>query len=142
MSCNIVKEYADFSKKNITKYYELIMGKFYDKELVNTFVNKYIDIRYYDLDTDKYSRNLTKINKNLTEIYNNIEEKKDTAKFIKILFDIIFYLDDVLETKNLDNIIDIINKIRIEKLGIKEKDFSSKFKDIYLKDKERKQKFR
>ena len=141
MSCNIVKEYAEFSKKNIDKYFNLIMGKFYDKELVDLFLNKYIDIKYYDLDTDKYSRNITKINKNLKEIYDKIEEKKTTAKFINILFDIVYYLDDVLETDNIDNIIELLNKIRIEKLGINEKDFIITFKEQYEKDKERKEKF-
>ena len=59
MSINVIKEYAEFSKKSISKYYELIMGKFYDKNLVDKFLNEYINIRYYDLDTDKYSRNIT-----------------------------------------------------------------------------------
>ena len=142
MSCNIIKEYAEFSKKNISKYYEMIMGKYYNKEIVNMFLNNYIDIRYYDLDIDKYSRNITKINKKFKDIYENIaEEDKITAKFIYTLFDIIFYLDDVLEIDNIEKIFDFINKIRIEKLGIDEKEFINNFKEQYNKDKERKNKF-
>lgn len=142
MSCNIIKEYAEFSKKNISKYYEMIMGKYYNKEIVNMFLNKYIDIRYYDLDIDKYSRNITKINKKFKDIYENIaEEDKITAKFIYTLFDIIFYLDDVLEIDNIEKIFDFINRIRIEKLGINEKEFINNFKEQYNKDKERKNKF-
>lgn len=142
MSCNIIKEYAEFNKKNINKYYELIMGKFYDKELVNLFVNNYIDIRYYDLDTDKYSRNITKINKKFKELSETIEEEKKTkAKFISVLFDIIYYLDDVIETDNKEEIIELINKIRIEKLGINEKDFKDKFTELLSKNDERKHKF-
>ena len=142
MSCNIIKEYAEFSKKNISKYYEMIMGKYYNKEIVNMFLNNYIDIRYYDLDIDKYSRNITKINKKFKDIYESIaEEDKITAKFIYIMFDIIFYLDDVLETDDIEKIFDLINKIRIEKLGINEKDFINNFKEQYNKDKERKNKF-
>ena len=142
MSCNIIKEYAEFSKKNISKYYEMIMGKYYNKEIVNMFLNNYIDIRYYDLDIDKYSRNITKINKKFKDIYENIaEEDKITAKFIYTLFDIIFYLDDVLEIDNIEKIFDFINKIRIEKLGINEKEFINNFKEQYNKDKERKNKF-
>ena len=143
MSCNIIKEYAEFSKKNINKYYEQIMGKYYNKNLVEIFLNKYIDIRYYDLDTDKYSRNITKINKNLSTIYDSIEDNKDTAKFIYILFEAILYLDDVLEKEDedIDNLIKLINQIRIEKLGIDEKDFINKFKEEYQKNKERKIKF-
>ena len=142
MSCNVIKEYAEFSKKNISKYYEMIMGKYYNKEIVNMFLNNYIDIRYYDLDIDKYSRNITKINKKFKDIYENIaEEDKITAKFIYTLFDIIFYLDDVLEIDNIEKIFDLINKIRIEKLGIDEKEFINNFKEQYNKDKERKNKF-
>ena len=142
MSCNIIKEYAEFSKKNISKYYEMIMSKYYNKEIVDMFLNKYIDIRYYDLDIDKYSRNITKINKKFKDIYENIaEEDKITAKFIYTLFDIIFYLDDVLEIDNIEKIFDLINRIRIEKLGIDEKEFINKFKEQYYKDKERKNKF-
>ena len=126
MSINVIKEYAEFSKKSISKYYELIMGKFYDKNLVDKFLNEYINIRYYDLDTDKYSRNITKINKKLNEVYNNIEEKQKEAKFIHIMFDIMLYLDDVLEIDNIENIFSLINQIRKEKLGINEKDFNLK----------------
>ncbi|MBQ6494791.1 MAG: hypothetical protein IJI49_02185 [Bacilli bacterium] len=141
MSINVIKEYAEFSKKSISKYYELIMGKFYDKNLVDKFLNEYINIRYYDLDTDKYSRNITKINKKLNEVYNNIEEKQKEAKFIHIMFDIMLYLDDVLEIDNIENIFSLINQIRKEKLGINEKDFISKFKENYEKNIERKNKF-
>ncbi len=142
MSLNVIKEYADFSKKNISKYFELIMGKYYDKTLTNKYLDKYIDIRYYDLDTDKYSRNITKIKKTLKEIYESTEEEKKTlAKFIYMLFDIMLYLDDVIEVENTDEIMNIINQIRIQKLGIDEPDFIEKFKDQLNKDKERKTKY-
>ena len=141
MSVNIIKEYAEFSKKNIDKYFELIMGKFYDKELVDKFLSEYINIRYYDLDTDKYSRNITKINKKLTDVYNNISEKEKEAKFIHIMFDVILYLDDVLEIDNIDEIFKLIDQIRKEKIGINEEDFITKFKELYEKNKERKKTF-
>ena len=141
MSCNVIKEYADFSKENINKYYELIMDKYYNKELVKLFLDKYIDIRYYDLDTDKYSRNITKINKRLSEIYDTIEEDKLTAKFIHIMFGIIFYLDDVLELGNRDNLIKLINQIRIEKLGINDPEFIPNFTTILEEDINRKKMF-
>lgn len=141
MSCNVIKEYADFSKENINKYYELIMDKYYNKDLVKLFLDKYIDIRYYDLDTDKYSRNITKINKRLSEIYDTIEEDKLTAKFIYIMFGIIFYLDDVLELGNRDNLIKLINQIRIEKLGINDPEFIPNFTTILEEDINRKKMF-
>ena len=141
MSCNVIKEYADFSKENINKYYELIMDKYYNKDLVKLFLDKYIDIRYYDLDTDKYSRNITKINKRLSEIYDTIEEDKLTAKFIHIMFGIIFYLDDVLELGNRDNLIKLINQIRIEKLGINDPEFIPNFTTILEEDINRKKMF-
>ena len=141
MSCNVIKEYADFSKENINKYYELIMDKYYNKDLVKLFLDKYIDIRYYDLDTDKYSRNITKINKRLSEIYDTIEEDKLTAKFIHIMFGIIFYLDDVLELGNRDNLIKLINQIRIEKLGINDPEFIPKFTTMLEEDINRKKMF-
>lgn len=141
MSCNVIKEYADFSKENINKYYELIMGKYYNKDLVKPFLDKYIDIRYYDLDTDKYSRNITKINKRLSEIYDTIEEDKLTAKFIHIMFGIIFYLDDVLELGNRDNLIKLINQIRIEKLGINDPEFIPNFTTLLEENTNRKKMF-
>ena len=141
MSCNIVKEYAEFSRKNINKYFELIMNKYYNKDIVNMFLDKYIDVRYYDLDTDKYSRNITKINKKFKEVFENIQENIPTAKFIYIMFDVMFYLDDVIELDNEDNLMKFINQVRIEKLGINDKDFIEKFKDIIEKNNERKKAF-
>ena len=47
----------------------------------------------------------------------------------------------MLEIDNIEKIFDLINKIRIEKLGINEKEFINNFKEQYNKDKERKNKF-
>ena len=44
----VVEEYIEFSKKNILKYLKLILEKYYDKEIVSSLLETYINVRYYN----------------------------------------------------------------------------------------------
>ena len=43
MTSNIVKEYIDFSKKNITKYLKIILEQDYSKEIIEPLLDTYIN---------------------------------------------------------------------------------------------------
>ena len=48
MSRNIIGEYIEFKKKNFEIYTKKIMDKFFDEELFNKYLEKYISVRYYN----------------------------------------------------------------------------------------------
>ena len=131
MSLNPIKEYVDFTKKNLKIYTKKIMGKYYNEEIFNKYLNEYISVRYYDQEKWERKDLYNHLNQYLTEIYEKDENK--ISKFILELFKKYYYIDDVVDfdyEKQLDQYVEMINKIRIEKVGIKDSKFSSEFKEL------------
>ena len=131
MSRNVIKEYVDFTTKNLKIYTKKIMGKYYDEKVFNKYLSQYINTRYYNQEQwirKDLSNHLTSY---LVKIYEKEESK--TSKFILELFKKYYYIDDVLEfnyEKNLDDYVEMINKIRIEKVGIDDPKFPKEFKEL------------
>ena len=96
MDCIFI-EYIKFVDNFLTDYYKEILGSKYDKDLVRPFIEKYIDVRYYN----KYSvdgNNFTQIiNKELNsvakELMSTHEKKKDLIKDIFALFSYVLFID-------------------------------------------------
>ena len=131
MSLNPIKEYVDFTKKNLKIYTKKIMGKYYSEEIFSKFLNEYISVRYYDQEKWERKDLYNHLNQYLTEIYEKDENK--ISKFMLELFKKYYYIDDVVDfnyEKQLDKYVEMINKIRIEKVGIKDSKFSSEFKEL------------
>lgn len=140
MSCNVIKEYTLFSSKCIKKYFKEIMGKYFDDDVFSPFLERYIEVRYYNLfNNDKGL--VFNIDKSLEDVYKVSNEKKDVAKFVLEIFKIIYYFDDVYKKSDNDKLINDLNEIRIKKLGLNDKDFVVNFRNLLLGDKERKIKF-
>ena len=131
MSCNLIKEYVDFTEKNLKIYTKKIMGKFYDEEIFDKYIKEYINIRYYN--QEQWIRK--DFNNHITHYLNNIYEKDENkvSKFMLELFKKYYYIDDVLEfdyERELDRYADIINQIRVEKVGMDDKNFKKEFKEL------------
>ncbi len=131
MSCNLIKEYTDNCKNNFELYTKNIMDKYYDEDIFNEYMKKYIDVRYYNL--EPWVRK--DFSAHITYYLNKIYEKNnsDTSKFILGLFKKYYYLDNVVEfdVKNdLDSYVNMINRIRVEKLGINDPEFVKQFSDL------------
>ena len=95
MSCNPIKEYVDFTKKNLKIYTKKIMGKYYDEEVFTNYLNQYINIRYYNQEKWERKDLSNHLNQYLTNIYEKDENK--ISKFILELFKKYYYIDDVLD---------------------------------------------
>ena len=133
MSCNVIKQYVDFSSKNINKYYKMILKKYYKADIVEEFVSKYIETRYYNLDT-----NDSGLRNKLKEVYNSLDkDDKKIGEIILYILKYIYYFDDVSTCDNIKNIISELDTYRKNQLQL-EDDFSSEFLELYKENQRRK----
>ena len=156
MTLNMLEEYINsIVKKNISQYIKIIFEYKHDRKICEEYINAYLKIRYTNYsDIDKNMNQHTTIRKKILETLKNTEEKllkeyPEEEVFIKnvhIFFYYVLYFDGVINSKNLEQKIDRICKIRIkilnknsdkfkEKLSfflneckVKELDFFNKFK--------------
>ena len=140
MSRNIIGEYIEFNKKNFETYTKKIMDKFYDEALFNKYLETYVNVRYYNEET----RVRNTFDDHIEFYLNKVYEQNNTkpSKFILELFRIYFFLDDILEfnyDKDINLYAETINKVRIDKLGINEENFTTEFKEMILENTKKKE---
>ena len=136
----VVEEYIEFSKKNILKYLKLILEKYYDKEIVESLVETYINIRYYNI--DQKTKNLEKninyyLKQKVTEI---LDEKEEKIKIIFYTFKYILYFDNVKEYDNLKNLIEEIVEYR-KSISLENEEFKDEITKLIKENEKRKQKY-
>ena len=123
MDYNIILKYTSYLKKEFIDFFRIVFDNNYSKKTVMLFVQKYLDVRYYN-DT-KYPNErdfLKRINKELVDIYKELasKENEETLKNIVALFGYIIYFDDIgsfVEEREL-----ISNLLSDENITIKYKD--------------------
>lgn len=123
MNSNIISEYINFSKQCINRYFKTILGKEYNKDIVNKLINSYIDSRYY---TNSENLPLT-IRTNLNEAAKDFKgiDLKLAHDVIKT-FNFIMYFDNVIECESTVKVIEAIASFRVNVLGMKK---DNKFND-------------
>lgn len=146
MASNIVKEYIDFSKKNITKYLKIILEQDYSKEIIEPLLDTYINVRYYNNYDIKYKVFESNINYYMKQKAIKINEEKEEEYISKVkkifyLFKYILYFDNVLEYESLKKIISEIDEYRNEVLGLTSENFIEELNDIVKEDEKRKETF-
>ena len=135
MSCNIVNEYVDFSRKSIKKYVKTILERYYDQDIFDDLINAYINTRYYDMydRVDKrFKVNIVYYLKKSLENIKNDEAYKNKAKYMFQTFKYILYFDSVIECDSVRPLIHEIYEYR-SKLELIDEDFESKIYNM-LKD--------
>lgn len=96
MEC-VFAEYIKFVDDFLTNYYKILLDSKYDKNLVKPFIDKYIDVRYYN----KYSSNEDNFTQRLNKELNNVakelmttyEKKQELIKNIFALFSYVLFID-------------------------------------------------
>lgn len=146
MASNIVKEYIDFSKKNITKYLKIILEQDYSKEIIEPLLDTYINVRYYNNYDIKYKVFESNINYYMKQKAIKINEEKEEEYISKVkkifyLFKYILYFDNVLEYESLKKIISEIDEYRNEVLGLTSKNFIEELNDLVKENEKRKETF-
>ena len=146
MANNIAKEYIDFSKKNINKYLKIILEKYYDKEIVSSLLETYINERYYNYYETKYKNQEANINYYMKlktiELTNNQAENfifKTKATFY--LFKYILYFDNVSKYDDIKEKIIEIEKYRTNTLELIKETFVDEMLKLVKENEKRKQKY-
>ena len=96
MEC-LFEEYIKYTNNYLIEYYKILLGKKYERRLVKPFVDRYIEVRYYN----KYSVNskdfTSVLNKELNglakELMEEYKDKKEKIKNIFALFSYLLFLD-------------------------------------------------
>ena len=117
------------------------MEGYYNKDIFYRFLDKYIDIRYYNIGNCSKNNRIDKITSELDIVYNDIDGDKDVAKFMLELFKIIYCLDDVVDIKDKNKLINELVYIREKKLGLNDEKFSEEFNKLIRENRRRKDKF-
>lgn len=133
MGRNVIREYVDYSSKNLRLYTKRIMGQYYDSELFDKYLNEYINVRYYNLESWVRYDFDTHISYYLEKVYEKNNNNK--SKFILDLFKLYYFIDDVYYfdyLENMDKYLDVISTIRFNKLGINDSAFRSEFRDLLI----------
>ena len=106
---NYIKYFENF----LVNYYKIILDNKYEKKIITPFIEKYIDVRYYN--NSVYERGYSFINKLNSELKNVAKEMvkqdmslEDKVKEIFTLFGYILYIDDCSEYTSLSSLIKTI----------------------------------
>ena len=110
---NIVLNYIKYTQNFLYDYYRLLLASSYEKKLVQPFIDRYIEIRYYNNTVytkesnfvEKISKELKIVVKEMFEEYPNKEEK---IKNIFALFGYILYLDNCMEYKSISKLLNTL----------------------------------
>ena len=96
MEC-VFGEYIKFVDNFLTSYYKLLLDGKYDKNLVKPFIDKYIDVRYYNkysINEDDFTERLNKeLNGVAATLMKEHENKKDQIKNVFALFSYVLFID-------------------------------------------------
>lgn len=108
MEC-VVEEYLKFTNNFFNNYYRILLDKNYNKKIVDPFISKYIEVRYYNNSVFRGEKNfLEKINRELYGIAKSLMEENPEEDLIKntyALFTYLLYLDDCYEYKSVSTLI-------------------------------------
>ena len=108
MDC-IFEEYIKYVDNFLINYYKLLLGSKYEKRLVRPFIDKYIDVRYYNkfvINEEKFTPRLNKeLNNIAKEMLSENKEKEDKIKNIFALFGYIMFIDGCSHYNDLNSLL-------------------------------------
>ena len=123
MEYNIVSEYIEFVRNSFLAFFKIVLGRRYQRSLVLLFIDKYIDVRYYNetnyLTVKDFVKRLNKELVDLTERIAN-EENIEDIKDAVALFGYLVYFDDVCVVEQDAELINVL--VEDELLRIKDKE--------------------
>lgn len=106
---NLFEEYVKFVETFLINYFKLLLGGDYERKLVVPFIDKYLDVRYYNKSVyenePKFVKRLNKeLNSVAKEVITENEKKVEKVKNIFALFSYIMYIDGCIKYSNLNTL--------------------------------------
>ena len=119
MDTNIILEYVEFVRRELVKFFKLVLGDNYDKKVVTTLIDKYLEVRYFNetsyvTETDFIERISKELKKLIKPAMN--DENESQLKSIYSLFSYVFYFDDCYYVENETDLINYFLKDKNLKL--------------------------
>lgn len=145
MKINVMNEYIELTKKQITSYLKLVLENAYQKRYADMYIDTYINVRYYNFfDVGESLTRRKKILEELRKMQEYIIETniKDTEiiEHLHLFFCYVLYIDNVVYCKDLKNKISKINKFRKRLLNIDNPEFENNLYIEIIKWQEEKEK--
>lgn len=110
---NIIGEYIDYVHDSIIDIFKIILDKSYNRRIVDVFVNKFIDVRYYNITSYPKEKNfINKLRNELVDVAKELikEYPKDIELIQNVcgLFGYIVYIDECLICDDYNVLIDVL----------------------------------
>lgn len=123
MDYNIVSEYVKFISDNFLKFFKLVLGSRYQKNLTQIFIDKYIEVRYYNETNYLTVKDfINRLNKELIDLTEKIAREDDIEdiKDIVALFGYLVYFDDVCVVEQEAELINVLVNDELIRVNNKE----------------------
>ena len=111
MDYNIIEKYINFVKRELLEFFNITLNNNYKKSLCNLFIERYINVRYYDETSYPNEKDFVKrLNKELLDIYYEMKnnDNEESMKYIIALFGYVIYFDEVYSDITDTKIIDVL----------------------------------
>ena len=89
MDYNIIEEYIEFVRNGFLQFFKIVLGNKYQKNLTQIFIDKYIEVRYYNETNYLATKDfIDRVNKELVDLTEKIadDDNIDNIKNIVALF--------------------------------------------------------
>lgn len=113
MEYNIVEKYIKFLTKEFSNFFKIILKDKYSKKICDSFISKYINVRYYDeTDYPQEKDFITRTNKEFRSLYKELknDNNDELLKNIFALFGYLICFDDTESFVEEISIIDTLLK--------------------------------
>ena len=105
MEC-VYSEFIKFVDNFLTDYYKVLLDSKYDKNIVKPFIDKYIDVRYYNKYVVKENNFTERLNKELNNVAKELlllyEKKSELIKNVFALFSYVLFIDGCTHFNDLN----------------------------------------
>ena len=120
MNHNIINEYLSFIKKEFTLIFKLTLGKQFNRALINTLIERYMMIRYYNEAANNKKDLIERVALDFEPLVKEMitDENLEQIKNIYSLFAYLPYFDDCYYDKTDREIIDFFFKDENLKLNL------------------------
>ena len=141
MEYNIISKYIKFVKRELLEFLRLVIGNNYPKKVCKLFINKYIDVRYFNETNYSSTKDfVARLNKELLDVYNEnkTEEDDEKLKSAVALFIYICYIDEVYPIEDGYSVLDLLTQDETLKLNLSDESLKEikKWLNNYSKTKE------